>query len=320
MALTNSFSGLDKFGKTNENTPGRAIHSMGTSRLFVCVTERIAGMDNSIEDTAFLDELNQPALNVPRAALSFARAIAYPRLDIAVYMSRLDNLADRARPLVNAASTLADRADALSDFLFSQMEFRGNRDRYYDPRNSFLNAVLDRKLGIPITLSILYVAVAQRLGLRAYGIGLPGHFITGLYDDGAEVYLDPFNAGLRLSTADCARLVRESTGYKGAFHAKWLAPVSPVDVLSRMLTNLTNAYIQNEDWKSAIPVIQHLLLVQPDLNFHLRDLGYLYLYNGSLRQAARYLEEYLRRSPEASDFDTVRSSLQIVAGRLALWN
>ena len=87
-----------------------------------------------------------------------------------------------------------------------------------------------------------------------------------------------------------------------------------------MLTNLCNAYIQRENWRSAIPVIHHLLLVQPETDYHLRDLGYLYLYDGSMRLSAQYLEEYLRRSPEAQDFDTVLSSLRIVAGRLALWN
>jgi regulator of sirC expression with transglutaminase-like and TPR domain len=123
-----------------------------------------------------------------------------------------------------------------------------------------------------------------------------------------------------LSIPDCARLVRESTGRQVTFQQKWLTPITPGDLLARMLTNLCNAYIQREDWRSAIPVIQHLLLVQPETDFHLRDLGYLYLYNGSLRLSAQYLEEYLRRSPEADDFEKVRSSLQIVAGRLALWN
>jgi regulator of sirC expression with transglutaminase-like and TPR domain len=277
-------------------------------------------MEDSIEDTAFQEELNQTAINVPRAALAFARSIAYPNLDIPFYLSRLDALAETARPRVSEAKTLAERVDALSDFLFYKQNFRGNRDHYQDPRNSFLNSVMDRKLGIPISLTVLFVAVAQRLGLNAYGIGLPGHFIAGVYQDGKEVLLDPFNAGLRLSTADCARLVRNGTGFKGAFQQKWLNPVRPADLLARMLTNLCHAYIQSENWHSAIPVIQHLLMVQPETDFHLRDLGYLYLYNGSLRLSAQYLEQYLRRSPDASDFESVRSSLEIVAGRLALWN
>ncbi len=266
------------------------------------------------------DELSQPIINVPRAALCLARAIAFPVLDVDFYVARLNTLAEIARPHVATNKAFSDQVDALSDFLFYQMNFRGNRDDYHDPRNSYLNCVLDRKLGIPISLAAIYIAIAQRLGMRAYGINLPGHFIIGIYEQGSEILLDPFNSGIRLSIPDVARLVRESTGRQVAFQPKWLKPITPGDFLARMLTNLCNAYIQREDWRSAIPVIQHLLLVQPDIDFHLRDLGYLYLYNGSLRLSAQYLEEYLRRVPEAADFEKVRSSLQIVAGRLALWN
>ena len=268
----------------------------------------------------FLQEINQPTINVPRAALRFARDIAYPTLAIEHYLAQIGRLAEDARPHLARSSSLEERADALSDFLFFKNDFRGNREAYNDPRNSYLNCVLDRKLGIPITLSVLYTAVARQLGLSAYGIGLPGHFIAGLYEDGQEVLVDPFNAGLRLSITDCDKLVRESTGFEGPFQPKWLAPVSPVNLLARMLNNLTHAYIHQENWDSAISVIKHLLLIQPDTDFHLRDLGLLYMYNGSLRLSAQYLEEYLRRSPGAEDFESVRNSLQIVAGRLALWN
>jgi regulator of sirC expression with transglutaminase-like and TPR domain len=277
-------------------------------------------MEDSVADTAFQEELNQPAINVPRASLAFARSIAYPRLDIPAYLARLDALAETARPQLAQARSAAERIDALADFLFFQQNFRANRDHYQDPRNSFLNAVMDRKLGIPISLTVLFVAVAQRLGLNAYGIALPGHFIAGVYQDGAQHLVDPFNAGLRISLADCARLVRDSTGHKGPFQPKWLAPARPADLLARMLTNLCHAYIQSEQWKQAIPVLQHLLMLQPGSDFHLRDLGYLYLYDGSLRLSAEYLERYLRRAPRASDFESVRSSLELVAGRLALWN
>ena len=273
-----------------------------------------------VDHMPFQEELKQSTINVPRAALEVARSIAYPNLPVDDYMNRIDSLADAVRPQIEACTDLADQVDILSDFLFYQKNFRGNRSDYSDPRNSFLNCVLDRGLGVPISLGILYISVAQRLGMPAYGIDLPGHFIVGLYKEGREILIDPFNVGLCLSTRDCARLVEESTGYRGAFMPKWLLPVSPADVLARLPTNLCNAYIQRENWQKAIPVIQMLLLVQPDTDFHFRDLGYLYLYNGSLRLSAQYLEEYLRRAPNADDYENVRSSLQIVAGRLALWN
>jgi regulator of sirC expression with transglutaminase-like and TPR domain len=272
------------------------------------------------DDITFQDEINRPTINIARAALCFARSLAYPILDVDHYLSRLDALAQAARPYLEDAQTVDDRVDALSDFLFYQREFAGNHHDYNDPRNSYLNCVLDRKMGIPISLSVLYTSIARRLGLPAYGVGLPGHFIVGVYQGGRQIYLDPFNAGMRLSLADCGKLVKESTGFHGAFQPRWLTPISPNDVLARMLTNLCNAYVQREDWRSAIPVIQHLLMLQPSSDFHLRDLGFVYMYNGSLRLAAQYMEEYLRRSPGAADFENVRTSLQIIAGRLALWN
>lgn len=286
-------------------------------------------MVDTLPSSPFQDEINRPTIDIPRAALTFARSTAYPTLDVPRYLARLDALAEEARPRVEAAGSgaagfgsdaLPSRVDALSEFLFYEKGFRGNRDRYEDPRNSYLNCVLDRKTGVPITLSVVYVAVARRLGMQAYGVSLPGHFIAGVFYRGEEVLVDPFNTGRRLSRGDCDRLVRETTGYKGAFQPRWLAPARPTDLLARMFTNLTNAYVHSEDWRSAIPVLQHLLLVQPDADFHLRDLGYLYLYDGSLRLAAQYLEEYLRRAPAAEDFDNVRTSLELVAGRLALWN
>lgn len=278
-----------------------------------------------MKSLTFVDELNQSTVNIPRAALLFARSIAYTDLDVEYYLRRIEALADAVRPEVNCWQSLEDRADALSDFLFDKMEFRGNREDYHDPRNSYLNDVLDRQLGVPISLAVIWITIAQKLGLQAYGIGLPGHFIVGVYEQsglksGQEILLDPYNSGQRLTVADCDRLVRESTGYQGAFQQKWLMPVTPIDLLARMLNNLCHAYIQHEDWHSAIPVIQHLLVTQPEINWHLRDLGYVHLYNGSLRLSAQYLEEYLRRSPDASDYESVRTSLLIVAGRLALWN
>lgn len=272
----------------------------------------------------FVDELNQSSINIPRAALVYAQSIAYPRLNIDFYLDRLDQMVIQVRQVMPGQISIHDKVDILSDFLFNQLGFKGNREDYYDPRNSYLNEVLDRQLGIPITLSVLWITIAQKLGIPAYGIGLPGHFIVGIFEHqertGTQILIDPYNQGLRLSIADCDRMVRENTGYSGAFQSRWLKPITPIDLLSRMLNNLCHAYVQREDWLKAIPVIQHLLLAQPETEQHLRNLGYVHMYAGSLRLSAQYLEEYLRRAPSAPDFENVRTSLQIVAGRLALWN
>lgn len=275
----------------------------------------------------FHNELKQKTINIPRAALAFARSLAYPTLNMNEYLDQIKDLSEASRTHVRIKDPIPEQIDALSDFLFFQLNFRGARGTgigdpgdYSNPENSYLNRVLDTRMGIPISLSVIYIAVAKMLGMSAYGIGLPGHFIVGVFHQGTDYYVDPFNSGLRLTIPDCARLVRESSGSQMPFQPRWLSPVSPDNLIARMLTNLCNAYVQQEDWNNAINVIHHLMLVQPEIEFHFRDLGLLYMYKGSLRLAAQYLEEYLRRSPDATDYENVRSSLRIVAGRLALWN
>lgn len=280
-----------------------------------------------MNDLSFEQELSQNTINIPRAALSFARSIAYPALDIQIYLNHLNGLAATARDRVRTPASLVDRIDSLSEYMFYELNFQGARGNgpgnpgdYRNPENSFLNRVIETRMGIPISLAVIYIAVAQRVGLPAYGIGLPGHFIVGFYEDGREIYIDPFNAGVHLSVADCARLVNERSEDDLIFNPKWLSPITPEKLLARMLSNLCNAYIQREEWTNAIPVIHHLLIVQPDVDYHMRDLGYLYMYAGTLRKSAYYLEKYLQLAPAAPDYQHVLSILNVVAGRLALWN
>lgn len=273
-----------------------------------------------MDELTFQDELRLAPINVPRAALRFARAIAYPDLDIAQYMMRLDRLATSARDVIPATGSAVAQAEALVGFLFRQLAFAGNEDEYDDPRNSFLNEVLDRGLGIPISLSTLYIAVAERLGLPAYGVGLPGHFIVGVRDATGSLYFDPFHGGARLTLADCLRLVQDTTGYDGPFHMDWLDPASPLDILARMLNNLRAVYVNRQAWPQAILVVEHLRAVQPDDAEHLRDLGYLHYQNGSLRLASRLLEEYLWRASNAPDAASVRQALGIILGQFVRLN
>ena len=134
----------------------------------------------AMSDWGFQDELQLDELNVPRAALQLARALAYPRLDVAGYMARLHELSESALDYVDVSLAADEQADQLAAYLFGKLQFRGNTDDYSDPRNSYLNEVLDRRLGIPISLSVIFIDIAHRLGIPAYGIGLPGHFIVGV--------------------------------------------------------------------------------------------------------------------------------------------
>ena len=169
----------------------------------------------------FRDELQLMEINVPRAALQLARAVAYPDLNVAQYMSHLHELSEEGAEVIDLRLPVAMQAEQLSKFLFLTAGFRGNRSNYQDPLNSFLNEVMDRRIGIPITLSILYIDIATRLGIPAYGIGLPGHFIVGIHDKESDIWLDPFHEGRILDLSDCADLIRFSTGYEGPLEASW---------------------------------------------------------------------------------------------------
>jgi regulator of sirC expression with transglutaminase-like and TPR domain len=256
------------------------------------------------------DELSQKAPNVPRAALQIARSIAYPELDVADYMNRLYALAAAASEVVSLHMPVEEQAQKLSTLLFEKMGFRGNSDDYSDPRNSFLNEVLDRRLGIPITLSIIYTFIAQEIGITAYGVGLPGHFIVGIHDEDIEIWFDPYNGGRQLSLADCAFLVRSTVGYEGPLEATWFDPAAPREIIARLLNNLRIAYVRLQRWREAILVIELLRVVQPDTAEHLRDLGLAHYRQRALPQAAHYLNQYLQAVPDAADAQAIREGMR----------
>lgn len=270
--------------------------------------------------TGFERELQQTQLDLPRAALYFAQSIAYPQLDVEAYMRHLDDMAEAARATVYPDDPPLTQTELLAEFLFQQLSFQGNHLEYDDPRNSYLNEVLDRRLGIPITLSLVFVSVAQRIGLPAYGIGLPGHFIVGVRLPEQPLYLDPFHGGMPLTEADCAGLVQRSTGFRGAFQSEWLRPAPARETLARMLNNLRQVYLERNQWAQAQQVIEHLLQLQPEMVGYLRDLGALHQQQGNLRQAVNYYERYLRRAGKTADVDAVTIRLQQATRELGRLN
>jgi regulator of sirC expression with transglutaminase-like and TPR domain len=274
-----------------------------------------------MDNLNFEASIQQNPINLTHAALALAREVAYPQLDIQIYLQRLDHLAELACEVVPEGDD-RQRALALSDFLFNQLRFQGNAANYDDPRNSYLNQVLDRRLGIPISLSAIYLDIAHRLHMLAEGIGMPGHFIIGVPLPGIDenLYLDPFHGGRLLSPADCLQLVEQSTGYQGEFRPEWLAPASTTRILRRMLFNLRNVYLQKNDWSHAQAVVERMAQLEPESPDHLRDLGVIHYQNGSLSKAVYYYEQYLLRAPQAEDAKLVRTSLQSAAQRLAARN
>jgi len=236
-------------------------------------------------------------------------AEARPDIDIELSLSLVDELVERAQPLVDAANT-ASRADAaldpvatlntvatLNHVLFELEDFRGDKEQYNDPRNSFLDEVLSRRRGLPITLSILYVEVARRLGLEAYGIGFPGHFlakVSGLNDAAAgEIIIDPFFARV-LEREECVQRVQAlSEGHRPNQNALF-APASTLEIYVRVLNNLKILYLQNADGFSALGCFDRILVLAPGAALEYRDrallLERLECTHAAIEDYSRYLE------------------------------
>lgn len=254
-------------------------------------------------------------IDLPRAALLVARE-EYPWLDVESQLVEVSRLGDALRARLAGAAGPEQQVEALSNLLFGEMRFRGNVEDYYDPRNSYLNEVLERRTGLPITLSLLYVAVGRRAGMPLHGIGFPSHFLVGYGDEvPPRLLIDPFHQGRLLTPRDAAALLRASHGPGARLHPSHLLPSSPRRVLARILTNLKVAYLRRNDLARAIRASEQLSLVQPGAA-ELRDRGLLRARTGDVRTAADELKAYLEQAPNASDVDAVRTHLQLVE---SLW-
>jgi regulator of sirC expression with transglutaminase-like and TPR domain len=219
-------------------------------------------MDDALAAFAEIARLPDEAIDLDEAALILAQS-EYPALDRAHYLLRLSDLADGALPHVDFDAGPYAIVNRLSEYLFDEQAFRGNPDEYYDPRNSFLNEVLDRKVGIPITLSVLYIEVGRRLGLQFRGANMPGHFVVLYEADGERLVVDPFHRGAILEPADCERLMSQATGQDIAFDPSYLEPASTRQVLERMLNNLKVVYMNAQDYPRALAAVERLVLLTP---------------------------------------------------------
>jgi regulator of sirC expression with transglutaminase-like and TPR domain len=274
-------------------------------------------MDSAVQAFADLVRAAEPEIDLAAGALMIA-AIEHPGLDPIPSLRRLDELAARS-----GASTVGDPLKALHrlrEFLFEEEGFRGNARDYYDPRNSCLNDVLEQRLGIPITLSLLTMEVGRRTGLRIAGVGLPGHFVVRA-DIGSEpVLLDPFDAGAVLTHERAAALVARAPGRRIRLTDQHLAPVTKRQILTRMLMNLRSIYCQGGAWSKALAVFDRLLVLDEDSSGHVRDRGSVLVTLGQLRRGLADWERYLSTRPEAADLETVRQQLRRVRQQLASLN
>ena len=247
--------------------------------------------DRHLDEFARLVASPDEDLDLGKSALLVA-TIEYPELDLRGELQVLDDLAAAAAPTVNKGEDALYRVNALSEYLFDEAGFRGNREEYGDPRNSWLNDVLERRLGIPITLSLVYMEVGGRLGIPLLGVGMPGHFLVRHEAEG-DLFIDPFNGGVLLSPDECVERFREVTNGAVEWDAGYLAPVGGREIVTRVLRNLKLAYLRLEDHRRALAVIDWLLVAQPQATHELRDRGLLYFQTGRYAEALDDLRDYV---------------------------
>ena len=261
------------------------------------------------------------AINLAEAALLIASE-EYPGLDIAAYLARLDEMAATLRRRLRADISPADTIVALNRFLFDEHGFSGNAADYYDPRHSFLNDVLDRKRGIPLTLALVYMEIGRRIGLPVQGISFPAHFLVKCQLREGMVVLDPYAKGISLSFDEIRRRIkslRNDAEPPRSVIAGMLATASNKDILVRMLRNLKGIYSHHQQWLKALAATDRIISVMPELAEEYRDRGMIYLNLECFRAALFDLQAYIKMLPVAADAYSVRQKvveLQRVASRL----
>jgi regulator of sirC expression with transglutaminase-like and TPR domain len=252
--------------------------------------------------------INAPGEDLAPAALAIAR-VEYPSLETAPYMAQLDRMGREAAARLARTGVSGEAAiRAVNQYLYEELGFRGNREQYDDPRNSFLNEVLNRRTGIPISLAVIYLEVARRAGLRIAGVNFPGHFLLrtgaadgalrhGDHDDDALI-VDPFHSGALLSEVDCRELLRQHVGDAAAFDRTLLEPATRHQIVVRMLVNLKRLYVRMRSFPHARFISDLLLAADPSAIAELRDRGLLAYHLQDFASALRDLEAYLRLLPK----------------------
>lgn len=251
-------------------------------------------------------------IDLALGALTIAAA-GRPTVDAAASLAVLDDLADRVRLRLDVGDSHDRILDRLHDVLYRERGFRGpTAADFHDPANSLLDVVLDRRIGLPISLAIVELEVAWRIGVGLTGIGLPGHFIVGAP---GGILIDPAGGGRRLTPDDCQALMRRSLGEGVLFNVGMLRPAGRRDILTRVLRNLRAAHLAARDWPAALGAVELLAVIEPIDPDHGRDRGLLLGRMGRFNEALAALSRYLDERPDGHDVGDVRQVMGIFAGR-----
>ncbi|MBD2355326.1 SirB1 family protein [Tolypothrix sp. FACHB-123] len=258
----------------------------------------------------FYQEIQQPDehINLVKAALYIAQE-EYPHLDPEEYLNAFDTMAAELQERLPETSYPLRIIQSINQYLYADLGFTGNKVDYYDPRNSFLNDVIDRRLGIPITLALVYIEIARQIDFPMVGIGMPGHFLIRPDIAEMEIFVDAFHQGEVLFAQDCEERLSQMFQQPVQLQPEFLAPVSNRQFLARMLTNLKFIYLKKQELEKSLATVERILLLFPGISVELRDRGLIYYQLGHYPQAADDLQTYLTKVPDAEDSIAIRRLL-----------
>jgi regulator of sirC expression with transglutaminase-like and TPR domain len=265
-------------------------------------------------------DIEDERIDLLRAALTFAR-IEDPQLDIEHYVRRVDALAKRVAAKVQDPDDPVQMIAAMNEVLFQEEVFRGNSVDYYSPRNSFLQHVLDRQLGIPISLALVYMEVARRISFSLYGVGMPGHFLVKHYDvDGHAILIDAFERGSIVTEEDCRQKLDSIYSGQVALQPEFLLAVTRRQMLTRMLNNLRSVYLSQRDFRRAVQVVDLVLVIYPRSPEDVKQRAVLRYNLNDYRGALSDFEEYVKMSPDASDAEEIKQTALSLRRSMAMMN
>ncbi|MBI1909635.1 MAG: transglutaminase family protein [Deltaproteobacteria bacterium] len=259
--------------------------------------------------------LPEEEIELAEAALLVAKE-QYPDLDVSSYLTKLDEMGERARLRVGQVVGGRQIIEGLNNYLFKEEGFHGNVEDYYSPTNSFLNDVLDHRTGIPITLSVIYIETGRRAGIPLQGVAFPGHFLVKYSNEGEEIVLDPFHQGRILSEKDCSEQLRRMFGEKLRFDKKLFRAATKKEVLTRMLTNLKAIYTTRKDFEKALRMISHIVSLNPKASQEIKERGILYTQIGCYQQAIEDFKNYLVCEPGAVDREIIEQYMRELSAKV----
>ena len=253
-----------------------------------------------------------PNFNIVEKCLKFAQILEYPDLDISEYINKINLMGNSLKETITEVKNPTYLISILNEYMFENLGFKGDVEDYYNPKNNFLNDVIDNKVGIPITISILYVEIAKFIGLDLKIVGFPGHILV---KHNEEMILDPFHGGRLLDIDNLQELLDRSYGGELEFQPEFLDEVKPEKIITRIARNLKNSYTHSFAYEKALRCVNMILAVEPDSPEDVRDKGILEerMLNSDL--ALQYLNKYLELNPNGEDVDFILELIRSIKTR-----